>query len=66
MIEYKNYYIKPCKETPTSYVISTSGIGSSIPKEFYGVFTSTGLCKSLIDTYLEKKDKLDDKKASKG
>lgn len=66
MIKYKNYYIKPCKDVPTSYVISTPGIGSSIPKEFYGVFTSVGLCKTLIDFYAEKKEKVDDKKASKG
>jgi len=65
MIVYREYNIKPYKEVPTSYLITTTGEGGSIPKALYGMFTSVSICKKLIDDYLEEKEKANDKKASK-
>lgn len=57
IIEYKGYQIKPHKEFTTSYVIATVGKGGKIPNVMDGMFTSTGLCKTVIDYYLEGKEK---------
>lgn len=64
-IVYKGYYIKPNKAYPNNVVISTSGIGGKIPDSLGGLFTSTGVAKSAIDSYLEGKTK-NAKEISKG
>jgi hypothetical protein len=65
MIEYRGYRIKPNKAVPTCYEITTPGIGSSIPKVLYGLYTSVGICQKNIDDYIEIRDSTNDKKTSK-
>ena len=55
MISYKGYYIKSHSSFPGSFVIVTEGQGGRIPDIMKGLFTSTGIAKSLIDSYLESK-----------
>lgn len=55
IIEYRGYQIKPHKEHPSNYIIVTTGKGGKIPDMFSGLFTSTGLAKTLIDVYLDTK-----------
>lgn len=64
-VVYKGYYIKPHKAHPNNVVISTSGIGGKIPDILGGLFTSTGVAKNAIDTYLEGKTRSAEK-VSKG
>lgn len=65
-LEFKGYYIKPHKQYPNNYVVSTSGIGGKIPDILGGLFTSTGVAKQAILRYLEGKAPESDKKISKG
>jgi len=53
--EYKGYQIKPHKEIPTNYIVVTEGKGGKIPNALSGLFTSTGVAKTNIDSYLERK-----------
>lgn len=53
--EYKGYYIKPHKETPTCYVIVTVGKGGKIPDMLSGLYTVRPLAKIDIDLYLNQK-----------
>lgn len=57
MIEYRNYQIKPHKESPTLLVVVTAGKGGKIPDVLSGMFTSLGLAKRVIDIYLNSKVK---------
>lgn len=57
IIEYENYQIKPCKESPTLYIIVTAGRGGKIPDILSGMYTTTGLAKLAIDGYLSTKTK---------
>lgn len=54
-IEYRGYIIKPHKETPTNYSVSTAGKGGKIPNVLDGLFTTPSYAKLTIDTYLESK-----------
>lgn len=56
IIEYQNYLIKPHPLNPKSYLIVTSGKGGKIPDVMTGMFTSIGIAKQLIDSYIEKKE----------
>lgn len=53
--EYEGYQIKPFKESPSLYVIVTSGRGGKIPDVLVGLFTSKTLAKQNIDLYLSTK-----------
>lgn len=65
-MEYKNYLITPDKTTPSCYRIATAGRGGKTPDVMDGLFTSTGLAKTVIDSYVEKKEVENDKKVNKG
>lgn len=58
MISYKGYYIKPHSSFPSSFIIVTEGQGGRIPDVMKGLFTSTGIAKTLVDSYLEEKAKV--------
>lgn len=60
--EYKGYQIKPSKENPSSYIVVTEGRGGKIPKVLDGLFTSMGIAKDRIDSYLTLKGATDDNK----
>ena len=62
---HKGYQIKPHKETPTSYIIVTDGKGGKIPDCLSGLFTSTGIARKEIDSYVEIKEVKDAKKLDK-
>ena len=64
-IEYEGYLIKPSSLSPKSYVIVTSGRGGKIPDVMNGMFTSIGVAKQLIDSYIEKREATNGKKGSK-
>lgn len=55
MISYKGYYIKNHSSFPSSVMIVTEGQGGRIPDIMKGLFTSVGVAKNLIDSYLNKK-----------
>lgn len=57
MIVYKGYQIKPHKLYPTLSVVVTDGKGGKVPDVLTSLFTSTGIAKFEIDTYLAKKNK---------
>lgn len=52
IIKYRDYDIKPHRETPNNYVIVTSGKGGKIPDILGGMFTSTAIAKLFVDNYL--------------
>lgn len=54
-MEYRGYIIKPSKSMPTLYQVATAGQGGKIPSVLDGLFTSTGIIKSIIDNYVESK-----------
>lgn len=56
-VDYRGYYIKPHKFLPKHLIIVTTGQGGKIPMSFSGMFTSRGLAQSIIDTYLDSKEK---------
>lgn len=56
MIEYKGYYIKNDKLVPRHLRIVTTGRGGKIPDALEGIFTSLGLAKTAIDTYVGERD----------
>lgn len=57
IIEYNGYQIKPHRETPTSYIVVTSGKGGKIPNVLDGLFTTPAYAKETIDKYLASKVK---------
>ncbi len=54
--EYRGYQIKPHRELPNSLIVVTSGRGGKIPNALAGMFTSLGIAKREIDSYLEKRE----------
>jgi len=66
MIEYKGYQVKPHKEVPTIYVVVTAGQGGKIPVCLEGGFTTPTLAKEAIDSYTNKKVRVNDKTSSQG
>ena len=66
IVQYKDYQIKPNPLSPKSYLIVTSGRGGKIPDVMTGMFTSIGIAKQVIDSYIEKKEQTNGKKGSKG
>lgn len=62
--KYQGYLIKPDKNSPTNYVIATEGQGGKIPLVLDGLFTSTGIAKRAIDTYIETKGKKKNEEAT--
>lgn len=54
-VEYKSYFVKPSKLSPSVYEVVTSGQGGKIPDCLKGMFTSRTLAKTEIDLYLEQK-----------
>ena len=67
-MEHRGYYIKPHKDYPMQYLISTVGIGGKIPDVMHGMFTSSGIAKDVIDYYLAtrpSKEESNDKKGNK-
>lgn len=54
-VEYRNYFVKPSKISPSVYEIVTTGQGGKIPDCLKGMFTSRTLAKAEIDLYLEQK-----------
>lgn len=54
-LEHKAYYIKPKKDQPYCYVISTVGKGGTIPDCLSGMYTTKTLAKNDIDKYLDNK-----------
>ena len=65
--EYKGYYLKPNKATPSVYEIVTTGQGGKIPRVLEGLFTSRSLAMFEIDKYLDEKKEVvvNDKKLIK-
>lgn len=65
--EYKGYYIKPNKVTPSVYEVVTTGQGGKIPKVLEGMFTARHLAMFEIDKYLDEKKEVvvNDKKLVK-
>lgn len=55
VFEYKDYYIQPHKEHPSSYVIVTAGKGGKIPNCLSGMYTTRTIAKVDIDLYLNSK-----------
>lgn len=55
-MEYKNYIIKPALDCPSLYVVATVGQGGKIPNILDSLFTSTGIAKDTIDSYLVMKE----------
>ena len=69
IIKYRDYDIKPHKDTPSHYIVVTSGKGGKIPDVLSGMFTSTAVAKLFVDNYLAgkpKKDTINDEEISKG
>jgi hypothetical protein len=54
---YEGYDIKPARETPTNYIVVTSGKGGKIPNILSGLYTTPTYAKEAIDKYLETKSK---------
>jgi hypothetical protein len=54
-LDHRGYYIKPKKEHPYCYVISTIGKGGTIPDSLSGMYTTKTLAKTDIDNYLNNK-----------
>ncbi len=57
MIIYKGFQIKAHKEYPASCIIVTDGKGGKIPNVLSGLFTSAGVAKNQIDSYLDQKER---------
>lgn len=55
MVVYKGFQIKPHKNHPMSYTVATDGKGGKIPAVLDSMFTSVGIAKEIIDTYLNEK-----------
>jgi len=55
MISYNGFAIKPHRQYPNSYEITKEGNGGSIPEVFDTLFTSIGIAKSFIDSYVERR-----------
>jgi hypothetical protein len=53
--EYEGYQIKPHRETPSCYIVVTSGKGGKIPDILSGMFTTRTIAKQNIDMYLANK-----------
>lgn len=56
MIIYNGYIIKADKVSPMLYKIALEGQGGKIPVILDSLFTSLGLAKSEIDSYLLNKE----------
>lgn len=63
---YRGYQIKPHPQNPKSYIAVTDGKGGKIPDVLSGMFTHPNLIKRIIDSYLESKGVINDKKLNKG
>lgn len=55
IIQHNGYDIKPHRETPTCYIVVTSGKGGKIPNVLDGLFTTPTYAKEAIDNYLNSK-----------
>lgn len=55
-MEYKGYLIKADKQSPTLFRVATAGQGGKIPLVLDSLFTSSGLAKAEIDSYLATKE----------
>ena len=55
MIIYEGYQIKPQPQNPKTLVIVTDGRGGKIPACLEGLYTSVGVAKLAIDSYLPNK-----------
>lgn len=55
MDTHKGYIIKMYDKSPSLKVIVTEGRGGKIPKELGGMYTTTGLAREAINSYLDKK-----------
>lgn len=65
MKTHRGYIVKPHPTFPSSYVISTEGVGGSIHSSLEGLFTSTSVAFGKIDLYLDYKEDDDGRKSSK-
>lgn len=66
MKEYRGFLIKPAPNSPMNYLVVTAGQGGKIPKVLDTLFTSTGLAKYEIDSYLNSKEKKNGKASTEG
>lgn len=57
---YNGYDVKPAKETPSNYIVVTSGKGGKIPNILGGLYTTPQYAFDAIDKYLETKPKKED------
>ena len=64
--EHRGYQIKPHKDHPKSLVIVTTGKGGKIPAVMEELFTTAALARQVIDSYVERKEEVDDKAVKKG
>ena len=54
--EYKGYYVKPAKESPSCYQVVNVGKGGKIPDCLSGMFTNRATANLEIDLYLQRKE----------
>jgi hypothetical protein len=54
-LEHRDFYIRPKKDYPYCYVISTVGKGGTVPDCLSGMYTTKTLAKTDIDKYLNNK-----------
>lgn len=67
--EFQGYLIKPDKNIPHHYVVSTEGRGGKIPDVLSGMFTTRDVARRAITSYLLSKPKkgiINEEEISKG
>ena len=64
--EYKGFQVKPHPAYPSSIIVAVAGRGGKIPNILNTMFTSRGLARGVIDSYLDSKPEKEQDNAKAG